>query len=91
MGMRDDWGLSLIFSLKDGDVWASRLDGGPPTMLGLHDEVVQAMNEFIKQAEFAERLFDKAARNARSGPATSAFASIPTDDARSARNAQRRS
>jgi hypothetical protein len=62
MGMSVN-GLALIFSLKDGDVWASRLDGRPPLLLGPYDEVIAAMHDFIGQADFAERLLNKAASN----------------------------
>ena len=55
-------GLAIIFSLRDGDVWASRNDGRPPMMLGPNDEVVRAMDDFIRQAEFAQRLLNKAAK-----------------------------
>ena len=63
MGMSVEEGLALIFSLKDGDVWASRLDGRPPMLLGPHDEVVQAMDDFLKQSEFAQRLLNRAAND----------------------------
>ena len=55
----------VIFSLRDGDVWASRSSNHLPLILGPHDEVVEAMHDFIRQAEFAQRLLNKADRNAR--------------------------
>jgi len=62
----DEQGLAVIFSLRDGDVWASRPDGHPAMLLGPHDEVVAAMDDFIRQDDFAQRLFDKAANSSRS-------------------------
>lgn len=58
----NDQGLEVIFSLTNGDVWVSRHDGGPPTMIGCHDQVIEAMHDFIKQAEFAQRLMNRAAK-----------------------------
>ena len=66
-GMSDEQGLAVIFSLRDGDVWASRFGGCPPTMLGPHDQVIEAMHDFIGQADFAQRLFDKAAHDRIAG------------------------
>lgn len=60
--MIDDQGLEVIFSLTDGDVWVSRHDGCPPTMIGRHDRVIEAMHDFIRQAEFAQRLMNRAAK-----------------------------
>ena len=65
MGRSAEGWQSVIFSLRDGEVWASRLDDRPPMLLGPHDDVVQAMGDFIRQGEFAERLLNTAARNAR--------------------------
>ena len=66
MSMSVERGQAVIFSLREGDVWASRLDGRPPILLGPHDQVVEAMDEFIRQGDFAERLLNKAAKDARS-------------------------
>ena len=51
--------------LVDDELTRGRLDDRPPMLLGPHDEVVRAMDEFIRQAEFAQRLLNKAARDAR--------------------------
>jgi hypothetical protein len=53
--------LAVNFSLRDGEVWASRHDSRATMMLGQNDEVLEAMRDFIRQAEFAQRLLDKAA------------------------------
>jgi hypothetical protein len=52
----------VIFSLRDGDVWASRHASHAPVMLGQHDQVIAAMHDFIRQAEFAQRLLNRAAK-----------------------------
>jgi len=65
MGVSVEHGLAVIFSLREGEVWASRLDGRPPVLLGPHDQVVEAMDDFIRQGDFAERLLNKAAKDAR--------------------------
>ena len=54
--------LAVNFSLRDGEVWASRHDSCATMMLGRDDEVLEAMRDFISQAEFAQRLLDKAAK-----------------------------
>ena len=55
--------LAVNFSLRDGEVWASRHDCRATMMLGRNDEVIAAMHDFIRQAEFAQRLLNKAASN----------------------------
>jgi hypothetical protein len=65
MGTSSGEGLELIFSLRNGEVWFSRLDDRTPILLGPHDGVTAAMQDFIHQGEFAERLLNKAARDAR--------------------------
>lgn len=58
--MNDESRLAVIFSFRDGEVWATRRDGAT-MMLGHHDDAIEAMQDFIRQAEFAQRLLNKAA------------------------------
>ena len=60
--MSDERALPVIFSLKDGNVWVTRNDNGPSVMLGAHDDVIKGMHDFIRQAEFAQRLLSKATK-----------------------------
>lgn len=51
--------LGVIFSLKDGDVWASWPDLRPPVNLGTHETVIAMMTDYIKQADVAVRLLSE--------------------------------
>ena len=59
-------GTDLVLSLRDGQVWASWLDGRPAVRLGEHDAVIDEMRTFILQSEVAERLVRGTANHAGS-------------------------
>jgi hypothetical protein len=57
-------GTDLVLSLRDGQVWASWLDGRPAVRLGEHDAVIDEMRTFILQSEVAERLIRRPSNHA---------------------------
>ena len=48
--------LNVIFSLRDGYVWASWPDGDAAVRLGEHEVVSAMMLDFLAQDELARRL-----------------------------------
>jgi hypothetical protein len=50
----------VVFSLEDGQAWASWYGSGPAIRLGPQEEVTEMMQDFIAQVELGKRL---AARN----------------------------
>jgi hypothetical protein len=51
-GARDE----IVFSLEDGEVWASWYGEGAPLRLGSQKKVSQMMKDFLAQAEVGKRL-----------------------------------
>ena len=47
---------TVIFSQRNGEVWATRADGVPLANLGPHDVVTAMMLDYIEQTEAAKRL-----------------------------------
>lgn len=57
---RDDGGSGgIIFSLEQGEVWASWCGQGHPVRLGNRRKVANMMEDFLKQEELAKRLAAK--------------------------------
>jgi len=52
----------IIFSLEDGQAWASRPGLGIRVRLGPEAEVTEMMHDFLAQQELAERLNKVAGR-----------------------------
>lgn len=48
--------LNIIFSLRDGYVWASWLDSEASVRLGRHDMVTSMMRDFLAQDAIGQRL-----------------------------------
>ena len=48
--------LGIIFSLRDGYVWASWLDSEASVRLGRHDVVTSMMRDFLAQDAIGQRL-----------------------------------
>ena len=46
----------IVFSLEDGQAWASWYGSGPAVRLGPQEEVTEMMNDFIAQIELGKRL-----------------------------------
>jgi hypothetical protein len=55
----------VIFSLKDGQAWASWPTAGFHLRLGPPDDVVETMKDFVAQVEFGKRLVRETQRNSR--------------------------
>jgi hypothetical protein len=49
----------VVFSLEEGEVWASWYDEGPPLHLGSQKRVSRMMRDFLKQEEVGKRLKDR--------------------------------
>jgi hypothetical protein len=55
-----DEGLGgIVFSLEQGEVWASWYGQGPPVLLGTQRKVVTMMDDFLRQEELGRRLNGK--------------------------------
>jgi len=54
-------GMSVIFSLRDGDVWINFTDNRASIQVGEHDEIAAAMRDFLLQGKIASRLLREAA------------------------------
>jgi hypothetical protein len=52
----DEESSGIIFSLEDGQAWASWSGGDAPVPLGPCDEVVEMMEDFLAQVELGKRL-----------------------------------
>jgi hypothetical protein len=46
----------VIFSLEEGEVWASWRGAGPPMSLGKQEQVEEMMEDFLAQGELGKRL-----------------------------------
>ena len=55
-GTERDMGLKIIFSLRDGYVWASWPETEAAVRLGRHDLVAAMMTDFLAQDALGERL-----------------------------------
>ena len=66
----------IIFSLQDGQVWASWLDGRPSVMLGDHASVMAMMSYYIKHSEVAERLLSSQLEAVVSAPGSKPRAAV---------------
>ena len=49
----------VVFSLEDGEVWASWYGRGRPVLLGSEDKVSSMMHDFLAQVEVGKRLNGK--------------------------------
>ena len=49
----------VVFSLEDGEVWASWYGRGRPVLLGSQDKVSSMMHDFLAQVEVGKRLNGK--------------------------------
>lgn len=54
----DEGSGGVIFSLEEGQVWASWYGKGPPVCLGSQSKVGEMMEDFLAQEELAKRLTD---------------------------------
>jgi len=52
----DEAGGGVVFSLEDGEVWASWYGQGRPVLLGSEDKVSGMMHDFLAQVEVGKRL-----------------------------------
>ena len=52
----------IIFSLEEGQVWASWHGNGPPVPLGSQERVSEMMEDFLAQVEVGKRLTRKSAK-----------------------------
>jgi hypothetical protein len=52
----------IIFSLEEGQVWASWHGNGPPVPLGSQERVSEMMEDFLAQVELGKRLTSKSAK-----------------------------
>jgi hypothetical protein len=50
----------IVFSLENGNIWASWYDSGPRVRLGSNDKVAAMMEDFLAQHRVAERLSQSA-------------------------------
>ena len=57
---RDEVSSGIIFSLEDGQAWASWKGADAPVPLGPCDEVSEMMEDFLAQVELGKRLTAKA-------------------------------
>jgi hypothetical protein len=55
----DEGSGGVIFSMEDGQVWASWYGQGPPVCLGSQKRVGRMMEDFLAQEELARRLNDQ--------------------------------
>jgi len=46
----------IVFSLRDGEAWASWYGGGSPVRLGREEDVAEMMEDFLAQLEIGKRL-----------------------------------
>lgn len=46
----------IVFSLREGEAWASWYGGGSPVRLGPDEAVAEMMEDFLAQLEFGKRL-----------------------------------
>lgn len=53
---RDDHGGGIVFSLENGEAWASWYGQGAPVRLGPKGEVAEMMQDFLAQIELSKRL-----------------------------------
>ncbi len=56
LGNPDEASGGVIFSLEEGQVWASWYGQGPPVCLGSRKRVGKMMEDFLAQEELAKRL-----------------------------------
>lgn len=56
VGHSKDAPSGIIFSLEDGQAWASWYGSGPAIRLGPQEEVTEMMHDFIAQIELGRRL-----------------------------------
>jgi len=54
----DEASGGVVFSLEEGQVWASWYGKGPPVCLGSQSKVGEMMQDFLAQEELAKRLTD---------------------------------
>ena len=52
----DETAGGVVFSLEDGEVWASWYGQGPPVLLGSQAKVSTMMKDFLAQVELGNRL-----------------------------------
>jgi hypothetical protein len=52
----DETAGGVVFSLQDGEVWASWYGQGPPVLLGSQTKVSTMMKDFLAQVEVGKRL-----------------------------------
>lgn len=55
----DESAGGVVFSLKEGKVWASWYGQGPPVLLGSQPKVSRMMEDFLAQVELGKRLNGK--------------------------------
>lgn len=55
----DEANGGVVFSLEDGEVWASWYGRGRPVLLGSQDKVSSMMHDFLAQVELGKRLNGK--------------------------------
>ena len=55
----DEAGGGVVFSLEEGEVWASWYGRGRPVLLGSEDKVSTMMHDFLAQLEVGKRLNGK--------------------------------
>ena len=55
----------IVFSLRDGFVWASMQDNPQPIRLGAYEQVKDVMRDFLAQSEIGEHLLNR--RSASNG------------------------
>jgi hypothetical protein len=56
----DEASGGVVFSMEDGQVWASWYGQGPPVCLGSQEKVGEMMGDFLAQEELAKRLSGQA-------------------------------
>ena len=59
LGHPDEASGGVIFSMEDGQVWASWYGQGPPVCLGSQKRVGKMMEDFLAQEELVSRLNDQ--------------------------------
>lgn len=59
----DESAGGVVFSLEDGEVWASWYGQGPPVLLGSISKVTAMMKDFLAQVEFGKWLNRRTSRD----------------------------
>ena len=64
----EHWDAAILFSLRDGYVWATWPDTEAAVKLGRHEMVSEMMRDFLAQDAVGERLAVRAERGASAQP-----------------------